>query len=95
MSLQLAIAVSSGKDFLGFHVHQSNVLYLSLEDTERRIYERTMLVLNDNPMPDWLSFMIRAFTISDGLMEELKEMVKVTGAKLIIIDTLQMVRCCL
>ncbi len=92
MSLQLAVAVSSGKDFLGFQVHKSNVLYLALEDTERRIYERTMLVLNGSPMPEGLSFMTRAFTLSDGLIEELSEMVKSTGAKLTIIDTLQMIR---
>lgn len=92
MSLQLAVAVSSGKDFLGFQVHKSNVLYLALEDTERRIYERTMLVLNGSPMPEGLSFMTRTFTLSDGLIEELCEMVKSTGAKLTIIDTLQMIR---
>lgn len=92
MSLQLAVSVSSGKDFLGFQVRKSNVLYLALEDTERRIYERTMLVLNGSPMPEGLSFMTRAFTLSDGLLDELTEMVKSTGAKLTIIDTLQMIR---
>lgn len=92
MSLQLAVSVSSGKDFLGFRVRKSNVLYLALEDTERRIYERTMLVLNGSPMPEGLSFMTRAFTLSDGLLDELTEMVKSTGAKLTIIDTLQMIR---
>ena len=92
MSLQLAVSVSSGKDFLGFQVHKSNVLYLALEDTERRIYDRTMLVLNGSPMPEGLSFMTRAFTLSEGLPEELTEMVKSTGAKLAIIDTLQMIR---
>ena len=92
MSLQLAVSVSSGKDFLGFQVHKSNVLYLALEDTERRIYDRTMLVLNGSPMPEGLSFMTRAFTLSEGLPEELTEMVKSTGAKLAIIDTLQLIR---
>lgn len=92
MSLQLAVAVSSGKKFLGFQTHKSNVLYLALEDTERRIYERIMLVLNGNHMPDGLSFMTRAFTLSDGLIEELREMVNFTNAKLVIIDTLQMIR---
>lgn len=92
MSLQLAVSISSGKDFLGFQVNKSNVLYLALEDTERRIYERTMLVLKDNPMPEGLSFMTKAFTLSDGLAEELEAMVESTGAKLVIIDTLQMIR---
>lgn len=51
-----------------------------------------MLVLNGSPMPEGLSFMTRAFTLSDGLLDELTEMVKSTGAKLTIIDTLQMIR---
>lgn len=90
--MKLAVSVSSGKDFLGFQVHKSNVLYLALEDTERRIYERTMLVLNGGTMPGRLSFMTRAFTLSEGLLDDLSDIAKSTGAKLIIIDTLQMIR---
>ena len=36
MALDLAIAVASGGEFLGRHVRQAGVLYLCLEDTEKR-----------------------------------------------------------
>jgi hypothetical protein len=40
MSLQLAIAVATGTEFMGQECKQGRVLYLALEDTERRIKSR-------------------------------------------------------
>jgi hypothetical protein len=40
MSLQLAIAVATGTEFMGQECQQGRVLYLALEDTKRRIKSR-------------------------------------------------------
>lgn len=40
LALQLAIAVASGREFLGHKCNKCDVLYLALEDNERRIQNR-------------------------------------------------------
>ena len=41
-ALELALAVARGDSFLGFNTSRSSVFYFALEDTKRRLYERTM-----------------------------------------------------
>lgn len=40
MCLDMALSVSMGRDFLGFHTNQCRVLYLSLEDCFDRLKQR-------------------------------------------------------
>lgn len=40
LALQLAMAISSGREFLGHQCNQGEVLFLALEDNERRIQNR-------------------------------------------------------
>ena len=40
MMLHLALCVAQGKDFLGHHVNQGTVFYLSLEDSIGRLQDR-------------------------------------------------------
>ncbi len=40
LALQLSIAIASGRDFLGFKCHKGDVLFLGLEDNERRMQNR-------------------------------------------------------
>lgn len=87
MALQLALAVAGGKEFLGFR----DVLYLALEDNERRLVERVGLIQKGEEVLE--GFRVR-FTSSrlPKLIEELEEKRKTSDPKLVIIDTLQMIR---
>ena len=40
LMLLLAVCIATGQDFLGHHVDQGKVLYLSLEDTFSRLQQR-------------------------------------------------------
>lgn len=89
--LSLACAVAVGKPFLGRPTEQGSVLYLALEDSERRLKDR-LLTLHENP-GSALIFATQCRTLDDGLLDDLRDWVR--GAKrprLIIIDTLQKVR---
>lgn len=91
MALQLALAVSEGEDFLGFHARKGNVLYLALEDTERRLVERTGRLLKGKDVPEGLRVRFEASCLP-LLLEELDKEIKESNPSLVIIDTLQMVR---
>lgn len=57
LALQLAMAIATGREFLGHQCQQGEVLYLALEDNERRIQNRirTMQRFDINP-PDLSNF---------------------------------------
>lgn len=89
--LSLACAVAAGKPFLGRSTEQGSVLYLALEDSERRLQER-LLKLHENP-GSALVFATQCRTLEDGLLDDLRDWVRgVERPRLIIIDTLQKVR---
>lgn len=89
--LQLCICVASGKPFMGKETKKSKVLYLSLEDSERRLQSRMKRQLQGAPAPEGLFFVTKANQLGSGLIEQLEPYVK-DGVKLIVIDTLQKVR---
>ncbi len=92
-ALDLAIAVVSGLKFLGFRTTRSDVLYLALEDTRNRIYERTTKLLAGIDIPSNLFFLTEANNLSNHLLRELEmELNANNDVKLIIIDTLQKIR---
>lgn len=89
--LQLCCAVASGRPFLGRPTEQGDVLYLALEDSERRLKAR-LTKLGEAP-GSALSFATQCRTLDDGLLDDLHSWAEaVQSPRLIVIDTLQKVR---
>lgn len=91
--LDLGLAVTAGGRFLGYQTNPCEVLYLALEDSERRLKSRMMKLLAGKNAPAGFHFATAAHDIDNGLLDELEGFLKAhpkTG--LIIIDTLQRVR---
>ena len=92
LALDLCLSVANGEQFLKHDTNIGQVLYLSLEDNllrlQNRIYE-----LTDEPCEN-LNFAIEAKSIGNGLEEELeKSKQELPDLKVIVIDTLQKVKC--
>lgn len=96
LALGLGVDVASGSQALGkIKTIAGEVLYLALEDGERRMQERLQLVLGDRPPPPLLSFAYDwpKFDDNEKGLELLAEWM--TGhplARLIVIDTFKRVR---
>lgn len=91
--LDLGLAVTAGGRFLGYQTNSCEVLYLALEDSERRLKSRMMKLLAGKNAPAGFHFATAAHDMDNGLFDELEGFLKPhpkTG--LIIIDTLQRVR---
>jgi len=89
--LQLAAAVAAGEPVWGRNTTQGAVLYLALEDSPRRLKKRLeqMGILPN----DSLFFHTKAISVDAGLVPALEAWITThPDAKLIIIDTLQMIR---
>ncbi len=92
-ALELALAVASGEDFLGFKTKKSSVFYYALEDTQRRLLERTLKIQDGKPIPPNLKGSIHCSTLSSSFLGELEnELNKDKNIRLVIIDTLQKIR---
>lgn len=89
--LALCIAISKGQEFLGFQTKQCGCLYLSLEDSLRRIKDRVNIVLqDDNAIPENIYPEIKCPTIDEGLIDYLQSHLEMhPDIKFIIIDTFQ------
>ena len=93
MVLDLGLAVTTGGRFLGYQTNRAEVLYLALEDSERRLKARMGKLLTGKPAPPGFHFATTAHNTDNGLFDELEGFLKShpdTG--LIIVDTLQRVR---
>lgn len=89
---QLAYHVSMGIKLWNYEVKKGTVLYLALEDTEKRLQERLFRMYGTDSA-DNLHFTIWAKQLGSGLDEQLQRFVNEhPDTKLIIIDTLQKVR---
>jgi hypothetical protein len=92
--LNIAVAVARGSYALGkLPVDKRGVLYLALEDGERRIQERSRALLDGAKAPDNLDVATEMLALDDGGLTELEEYIKEkphTG--LIIIDVLSRVQ---
>lgn len=92
-AIDLSLSVAGGWPFLGFEVVQTEVLYLALEDSYRRLKSRQQLILGFDEAPIGLTFAIRAKTIDNGLANQIDaHMAQNPNTGLIIIDVLQKVR---
>ena len=92
LALDLCLSVANGEQFLKHDTNIGQVLYLSLEDNLLRLQNR-IYDLTDEPCEN-LNFAIEAQSIGNGLEEELeKSKQELPNLKVIVIDTLQKVRC--
>ena len=91
LMLWLGIQIAQGKPVWDLPTLQCDVLYLSLEDTTRRIKDRLYQLTDD--APDNLHFAVACGLIGSGLEEQITDFLKGNpNTKLVIIDTLQKVR---
>lgn len=91
LALQLSMHVATGASLWGMPVNQGDVLYLALEDTFERLQQRYALVSNYTSSKN-LIFCIKAPLLVNGLGDVIKEYCKNSNIKMIVIDTLQMIR---
>ena len=91
LALWLCLCVSQGQPLWNFAVTQGEVLYLSLEDSYRRIQSRLFDLTED--APPMLHFAILADTLKHGLEQQIEQfLTEHPATKLVVIDTLQRVR---
>ena len=91
MVLHMCDCVSKGVDFLGLKTNKSGVLYISLEDTERRLQSRLFDISDEGT--ENLFLVTEALTLGTGLIEQLTDFITENpNVKLIVIDTFQLVR---
>lgn len=92
LALDIAKAVASGTDLLGrYRSHQGKVLYITYEDTERRLQTRLRQKTNasDSVYLSCLLFHYRWPDFEHQGLEHLENLVpKIEGIKLVVIDTL-------
>ena len=90
--LKLCFCVENGLNYLGHEVEQGNALYLALEDSKRRLKERTFK-LKHNDVQYFPTTDIEAPYLNNGLEEDLQRWIDgVKNPKLIVIDTLARVK---
>lgn len=83
---QLCVAVARGDEFLGRPTRKSKVLYISFEDSERRLKKR--LCALPHTTEGSLRYALEWPRPSQGGYEQLEEAINEHGFKLIVIDTL-------
>jgi len=93
-ALQLALAVATGGKALEHTpVQQNCVLYMALEDTERRLQSRVKQLLGDGPVPQELRLATNWPTIDEGGAEALDQFLTCYPEhKLVIIDTFRKIK---
>ncbi len=94
LALNAAVAIAAGGRALGkIPVEAGDALYVSLEDTERRLQERLHLVLGDEPAPERLDIATTWPPLGQGAVEHLDAWLRDhPSARLVILDTLARLR---
>ncbi len=92
--LAMGAAIAAGGVTLGkIPVAGGDVLYLALEDTERRLQERLRILLDGEPAPDRLHIATRWPSLDDGAALHLDLWLgRHPDARLVVIDTLARLR---
>ncbi len=89
--LDLCVHVARGEPMWNLAVTKGEVLYLCLEDTERRIGERLNLITDD--IPQGLFFATGTTSIENGVCDFLRDFKRAhLGVSLVAIDTFQLIR---
>ena len=92
--LNIALAVASGGKALGaIDLEQGTAIYLALEDVPRRLKSRIQKMLVDGPAPENLMLYTQWPRMGEGGLARLEEEIaKYSNIRLVIIDTLQMIK---
>ena len=89
--LDMCCSVSTGRPFLGRETLQGDVLYLALEDTQKRLQSR-LRNMGESPVSN-LQYDINALTLNSGLLEQMEDWVSHTqNPRMLVVDTLAKVR---
>ena len=89
---QFAYHVSTGRPIWGYPVRQGGVLYLALEDDQRRLQERMSRMFGVEGTDD-LNFAVGSGQVGAGLETQLDNYLREhPGTRMVIIDTLQIGR---
>jgi RecA-family ATPase len=90
--LAIALAAASGGEVLGIPVDQRPVLYLSLEDYDRRIQERARKLMHDAPLPADFYYVTRDYQLT--ALEDARKWLdtNIDRRPLVIVDTLEKIR---
>lgn len=92
MALQIALCISTGMKFWTYDTKKKEVLYLCLEDGEKRLQDRLFSIAQE--WPQEFMYTTEAYPIGNGLEEQLELALKEhPGIGLFIIDTLAAIRC--
>ena len=93
LALQLALAVASGDNFLGFNTTQGDVLYIDLENTESIAQSRLTILLNGEEPPDNLVIVNDYSTMNDTFLADLTEYLEThRKVSLVIVDVYQKIK---
>ena len=94
LMLHISACVADGKEALGhFDTTKGEVLYLALEDNERRMQRRMRKMLQGQAVPDGLWLVYRWLPFDMGGLQALGEWLdEHTAVKMVVVDTFEHVR---
>lgn len=93
LALDMALAVANGGSVLGRECEQGAALYLALEDNQRRLQRRLGRVEPHGPWPEALEMHTRWPRFDADGLDRIRTWIKSReGARLVIVDTLAVVR---
>jgi 5S rRNA maturation endonuclease (ribonuclease M5) len=93
MSLDLCLSVAAGKPFLNHNTQKGSVLYLALEDSERRLQDRMNKLLCGKTAPAGFNYSTKSKDTANGLIDQIETYLEeYPETSLIVIDTLQKIR---
>lgn len=91
LAIQLALAVASGGDFLGFQARKHEVLYIDLETSQRSMKNRISMMTDDAPKGLYLMTPQEVYefgNIGNGFESQVNYFIEShKGVKLVIVDT--------
>ena len=94
LALNIALGVAEGKPIIGgYETCKADVLYLALDDSERRFQDRLTKLLGGEPPPEGLRFAFEWPLVKDGGLDELeREFQANPNLRLVIIDILARIK---